>query len=66
MNLSSNVIASVSQVSSAFLVMALFFVGTEITRETLKSLRFTTVLHGISIWLLVVPTVLLGVLTWID
>ena len=66
MNLSGNVIAGVSQVSSTFLVMALFFVGTEITRETLKSLRFTTVLHGISIWLLVVPTVLVGVLTWVD
>ena len=66
MNLSGNVIAGVSQVSSTFLVMALFFVGTEITRETLKSLRITTVLHGISIWLLVVPTVLVGVLTWVD
>ena len=66
MYLSGNVIAGVSQVSSTFLVMALFFVGTEITRETLKSLRFTTVLHGISIWLLVVPTVLVGVLTWVD
>ena len=66
LHLSSDVIASVSQISGILLVMALFFVGTEITRETLKSLRFKTVLHGISIWFLVVPTVLLGVLTWVD
>ena len=45
--------------------MALFFVGTEITRETLKSLRLISVVQGIALWLLVIPGVLLGVLSWV-
>ena len=43
----------------------LFFVGTEITRETLKSLRLISVVQGIALWLLVIPGVLLGVLSWV-
>ena len=54
------------QISGALLVMALFFVGTEITRETLKRLRLTSVLQGIALWLLVIPAVLWGVLTWVN
>ena len=52
-------------IASALLVVALFFVGTEITRQTLKSLRLTTVLHGVALWLLVIPVVLWGVTRWV-
>jgi hypothetical protein len=45
--------------------VALFFVGTDITRKTLKNLRLTTVLHGIALWLLVIPAVLWGVTAWV-
>jgi len=65
LELSSAVVVSVGQISSALLVMALFFVGTEITRETLKNLRLTSVVQGIALWLLVIPGVLLGVLSWV-
>ena len=55
----------IGEIASALLVAALFFVGTEITRQTLKSLRLTTVLHGVALWLLVIPVVLWGVTTWV-
>lgn len=55
----------IGDIASALLVVALFFVGTEITRETLKSLRLTTVLHGVALWLLVIPVVLWGVTRWV-
>ena len=55
----------VDDIASALLVVALFFVGTEITRQTLKSLRLTTVLHGVALWLLVIPVVLWGVTRWV-
>ena len=55
----------VGDIASALLVVALFFVGTEITRQTLKSLRLTTVLHGVALWLLVIPVVLWGVTRWV-
>ena len=66
LEISKSVVISVGQISSALLVMALFFVGTEITRETLRSLRLTSVLQGIALWLLVIPAVLWGVLTWVN
>lgn len=55
----------IGDIASALLVVALFFVGTEITRQTLKSLRLTTVLHGVALWLLVIPVVLWGVTRWV-
>lgn len=66
LEISEAVAVSVGQISGALLVMALFFVGTEITRETLKSLRLTSVVQGAALWLLVIPAVLLGVLTWVN
>ena len=53
----------IGEIASALLVVALFFVGADITRKTLKNLRLTTVLHGIALWLLVIPAVLWGVTT---
>ena len=55
----------IGEIASALLVVALFFVGTDITRMTLQSLRLTTVLHGVALWLLVIPAVLWGVTTWV-
>ena len=66
LEISEAVAVSVGKISGALLVMALFFVGTEITRETLKSLRLTSVVQGAALWLLVIPAVLLGVLTWVN
>jgi uncharacterized integral membrane protein (TIGR00698 family) len=43
------------------LVVALFFIGTEISRDTLKALRGTVLLHGLLLWALVVPLTLLMV-----
>ena len=51
--------------TSVLLVSALFFIGCEITRETLRGLRVRVVLHAVTLWLLAIPTVLLGVLTWV-
>ena len=51
--------------TSVLLVSALFFVGCEITRETMRGLRVGVVLHAVTLWLLAIPTVLLGVLTWV-
>ena len=55
----------IGEIASALLVVALFFVGTDITRKTLQSLRLTTVLHGVALWLLVIPAVLWGVTMWV-
>jgi hypothetical protein len=55
----------IGEIASALLVAALFFVGTEITRQTLKSLRLATVLHGVALWLMVIPAVLWGVIAWV-
>lgn len=46
-------------VSKALLVVALFFIGSDITRETLKRLRGTVLLQGLALWALVVPLTLL-------
>ncbi len=63
--LSNSATMIIGEIASALLVAALFFIGTQITRQTLKSLRLTTVLHGVALWLLVVPVVLWGVTQWI-
>jgi uncharacterized integral membrane protein (TIGR00698 family) len=55
----------IGEIASALLVAALFFVGTEITRQTLKTLRLATVLHGVALWLMVIPAVLWGVIAWV-
>jgi uncharacterized integral membrane protein (TIGR00698 family) len=47
-----------SLASKSLLVAALFFIGTEISRATLKQLRGATLVHGLLLWLLVVPATL--------
>lgn len=65
LNLSATLVTAVGQTVSALLVIALFFVGMDITRETLKKLRMSAVLHGIALWALVIPAVLGAVMTWV-
>ncbi len=45
-------------VSKALLVIALFCIGSEITRETLRQLRGTVLMQGLLLWALVVPLTL--------
>ena len=62
---SNSALTAIGHVVASLLVVALFFVGTEITRETLKSLAFTSVAHGVVLWLLVILAVLWGVTLWV-
>ncbi len=63
--LSSRAVTAIGQFAAALLVIALFFIGSEITRETLKSLRFASVAHGVLLWLVVITAVLWCVTQWI-
>ena len=65
LELSTHVVSAVSFFTSTLLVAALFFVGTEITRETLRNLELTTLIHGVILWIGAVTLVLVGVLTWV-
>lgn len=47
--------------SKMLLVLALFFIGTEISRQTLRGLRGTVLIQGLLLWALVVPLTLLAV-----
>ena len=52
------VVSTASLASKSLLVIALFCIGTEITRATLRELRGAVLLHGLLLWALVVPLVL--------
>lgn len=51
-----------SALSTVLLVVALYCIGTEISRETLRGLRGRVLLHGLLLWALVVPLTLLMVM----
>ncbi len=51
-----------SQLSKALLVLALFFVGTDLTRDTMQKLRGRVLWLAIGLWALVIPGTLLAVL----
>ena len=57
--LSAIVEDTASLASESLLVVALFCIGTEINRATLLQLRGAVLLHGLLLWALVVPLVLL-------
>jgi uncharacterized integral membrane protein (TIGR00698 family) len=57
----AGVIGAASGASKALLVIALYCIGTEISRQTLRDLRGGVLLHGVFLWLLVVPLTLLMV-----
>ncbi len=56
------VVTGASMISKSLLVVALFCIGTEINRSTLKELRGAVLMHGLLLWALVVPLVLLLVI----
>lgn len=60
-NLPGAVVSAASTASKMLLIVALFFIGTEISRETLRALRGTVLVHGLLLWALVVPLTLLAV-----
>lgn len=55
------VINTASFTSKALLVFALYCIGTDISRETVKKLRGSTVVQGISLWLIAAPATLAAV-----
>jgi uncharacterized integral membrane protein (TIGR00698 family) len=65
LQLSETIVVGIGHLTDALLIGALFFVGTEITRETLKELRLSAVLHGLALWALVIPAVLVAVIAWV-
>jgi len=55
------IVGGASMASKLLLVIALFCIGTEISRNTLRELRGTVLVHGLLLWALVVPLTLLMV-----
>ena len=51
-------VSGASITSKVLLVIALFCIGTEISRNTLRELRGTVLVHGLLLWALVVPLTL--------
>lgn len=56
------VISGASTLSKLLLVIALYCIGTEISRQTLRALRGRVLLHGLLLWALVVPITLMMVM----
>ncbi|MFT4632639.1 MAG: putative integral membrane protein (TIGR00698 family) [Candidatus Pseudothioglobus sp.] len=52
--------------SKVLLVLALFLIGTEINRQTLRKLRGRVLAQALLLWMLVVPTTLLMVITLVS
>ena len=65
LELSETIVVGIGHLTDALLIGALCFVGTEITRETLKELRLSAGLHGLALWALVIPAVLVAVIAWV-
>ena len=59
-------IAAASQVSKALLVIALFLIGTELTRSTVRAIRGRILWQAVLLWLTVTPLSLLAILTLTD
>jgi uncharacterized integral membrane protein (TIGR00698 family) len=61
-HLSEGITSTASILSKILLVVALYCIGTEISRATLRGLRGRVLLHGLFLWALVVPLTLLMVM----
>jgi uncharacterized integral membrane protein (TIGR00698 family) len=61
--LPATVSSGAGMVSKALLVCALFFIGSQIDRNTLRSLRGAALWHGVLLWVLVVPATLGVIMT---
>lgn len=57
--LPATLIGGASLLSKSLLVVALFCIGTEISRATLRGLRGAVLVHGLLLWAIVVPLTLL-------
>jgi uncharacterized integral membrane protein (TIGR00698 family) len=55
-------VSAASNTSKMLLVVALFFIGTEISRDTLRGLRGAVLVHGLLLWAMVVHHTLLVVI----
>lgn len=62
MNIPHNVSTTASMLSKGLLVVALFLVGTDLTREVLQRMRGRVLCLALGLWGLVVPLTLLAVL----
>ena len=60
--LPASVVSTASLLSKTLLVIALYCIGTEISRATLRALRGSVLIHGLLLWALVVPLTLIMVL----
>jgi uncharacterized membrane protein YadS len=56
------VLSAVGMLSKSLLVVALFLVGAELSRETLAQIPGRTVLHAVLLWAIVVPVSCFAVL----
>ncbi len=58
------VLEYVGALSKGLLVVALFLVGAELSRETLRQLQGRTVLHAVLLWVIVAPVTCFAVITF--
>ena len=58
------VLSAVGMLSKSLLVVALFLVGAELSRETLAQIPGRTVLHAVLLWVIVVPVSCFAVLNF--
>jgi len=63
--LPAQALTGIAWVSKSMLVIALFLVGTEISRETLKSIQGRVLIHAIGLWGLVILVTLATILSWV-
>ena len=61
-DLPQTLVGGASLASKLLLVIALFCIGTEISRDTLRELRGTVLMHGLLLWALAVPLTLFMVI----
>ena len=59
------VVLGAAWLSKALLVTALYLIGTEISRSTLKELKGRILIQALILWSLVVPLTLVAVLSWV-
>lgn len=59
-----SVTAATSRVSRGLLVAALFFIGTEITWQTLQQIRGRILLHALGLWVAAIAATLAAVWLW--
>ncbi|MGI9328631.1 MAG: YeiH family protein [Pseudomonadales bacterium] len=57
-------VVQLKRLSKAMLVAALFMIGMEVTRSTLRTLNARAVWLGVGLWVMVLPATLLLVLAW--